>query len=239
MARKSVEPAHIDGQLSLLESELAAPLELPAPSTTPDADSRNSVTDVAESRMVTTPTEAPISGPNTRIRAGNAMQRARAAAIAGAVSVLARHGVKAMTMADVADAGGLARATMYNHVRDKQSLLQLVLAHEVRELAKVFSAASTMSSALTGTARAIADHPALIGIRSSEPLALAAIAVPTSGEAWDAVRELMRQALVARGAGASSAQVDLVLRWLASFVTEPSDEASRASQAAALAKSLR
>ena len=153
--------------------------------------------------------------------------------------MLARKAVKALTMADVADAGGLARATLYNHVRDKQSLLQLVLAHEVRELAKAFSAASTMPIALTTTARAIAEHPALVGQRLYEPLALAPIAVPGSGEGWDAIRELTRQALAARGGKATEAQVDLLLRWLASFVAVPSDEASRTSQASELAKSLK
>ena len=125
MARKPTDNAHVKGQLTLLEEELAAPIELPAP-----AESAAQI--------------ATISGPNTRVRAGNAMQRARMAAIGGALEVLAAHGVKNLTMADVADAGGLARATLYNHVRDKESLLLLVIANEARELAKVFASASTM-----------------------------------------------------------------------------------------------
>ena len=230
MARKPVDPVHVPGQLTLLEVELAAPIELASPAAS---------VAVAVPSATTENATAPISGPNTRVRAGNAMQRAREAAIAGAIAVLADSGVKAMTMAAVADAGGLARATLYNHVRDKQSLLQLVIAHEVRSLAVGFSAAATMPAALTGTARAIAEHRALVGIRSTDPAVLGAISVPTSGEGWDAVRELLGRALVARGSKGSVAHVELVLRWLASFVTEPSDEGSRSSQASALAKSLR
>lgn len=235
MAKKSAEPAQIKGQLSLLEEALAEPIELPTPSAT---DVRSSAAEGGVLRESGAEV-ATISGPNTRIRAGNAMQRARSAAVAGALQVLAKRGVKALTMADVADAGGLARATLYNHVRDKQSLLQLVLAHEVRELAKTFSAASTMPSALTTTARAIADHPALVGVRAHDPLALAPISVPSAGEGWTAIRELTRQALAARGGKASEAQVDLLLRWLTSFVAVPSDDASRNSQASELAKSLK
>lgn len=204
------------GQQSLLEEELAAPIGL------------------SDSEEVAT-----ISGPNTRVRAGNSMQRARAAAISAAIDVLAKRGLKNMTMADVADAGGLARATLYNHVRDKQALLQLVVAHEARELAKVFSAATTTREALTATARLIAEHPALVGVRAVDALALAPIAVPSSGEGWTAIRELTRQALAARGGKATDAQVDLLLRWLTSFVAVPSDDASRDSQAAELAKSLK
>lgn len=227
MARKPAEPAHIKGQLSLLEEELAAPIDLPTPAldgATP-AEPRTEV--------------ATISGPNTRIRAGNAMQRARVAAVEGALRVLGKRGVKALTMADVADASGLARATLYNHVRDKQSLLQLVLAHEVRDLAVMFSAAPTMPAALTTASRAIAEHRSLIGIREHDPVALAPIAVPSAGEGWDAIRELARQALAARGSKATPPQVDLLLRWLASFVTVPSDESTRHSQASELAKSLK
>jgi AcrR family transcriptional regulator len=166
------------------------------------------------------------------------MERARAAAIAGAIDVLAKRGAKALTMADVADAGGLARATLYNHVRDKQSLFHLVLGHEAREVANLFTSESTLPKALTRASQFIAEHPALVGVRANDPLSLAPLAVPTSGEGWTAIRELTRQALVARGGKGTPAQVDVLLRWLTSFIVEPSDDASRSSQASALAKSL-
>ena len=72
-----------------------------------------------------------------------------------------------------------------------------------------------------------------------QSLSLAAIAVPATGEGWTAIRELTRQALAARGSKATDAQVDLLLRWLTSFITVPSDDASRNSQATELAKSLK
>ena len=213
MAKQPAEPTPPAGQLSFLESELQLPLE--------------TVDDVAT-----------ISGPNTRVRAGNAMERARAAAISGAIAVLAKHGAKALTMAEVADEGGLARATLYNHVRDKQSLFQLVIGHEARVVATLFANEATLPKALTRASQFIAEHPALVGVRTHDPLSLAPIAVPTAGEGWNAIRELTRQALVARGSKGTPAQVDVLLRWLTSFVVEPSDAASRSSQASAVAKSL-
>ena len=214
MAKQPAATPPLAGQLSLLESELQLPLENPVD------------------------TVATISGPNTRVRAGNAMERARSAAIAGALDVLAKRGAKALTMAEVADAGGLARATLYNHVRDKQSLFHLVLGHEAREVANLFTSESTLPKALTRASQFIAEHPALVGIRTHDPLSLAPLAVPTAGEGWNAIRELTRQALVARGSKGTPAQVDVLLRWLTSFVVEPSDAASRSSQASAVAKSL-
>lgn len=164
------------------------------------------------------------------------MERARAAAISGALAVLSKRGAKALTMAEVADAGGLARATLYNHVRDKQSLFALVLANEARTLGDLFVAESTWPKALTRASQFIAEHPALVGIRANDPQSLAPISAPGAG--WDAVRELAREALVARGSKGTDAQVDVVLRWLTSFVIEPGDADSRASQASAIAKSL-
>lgn len=212
MAKQPTTSTPSAGQLSFLESELQLPLE--------------------------TEDVATISGPNTRVRAGNAMERARSAAIAGAIDVLAKRGAKALTMAEVADEGGLARATLYNHVRDKQSLFHLVLGHEARVAANLFTSESTLPKALTRTAQFIAEHPALVGVRANDPLSLAPLTVPSAGEGWTAIRELTRQALVARGSKGTPAQVDVLLRWLTTFIVEPSDDASRASQASTLAKSL-
>lgn len=212
MAKQPTTSTPSAGQLSFLESELQLPLE--------------------------TEDVATISGPNTRVRAGNAMERARSAAIAGAIDVLAKRGAKALTMAEVADEGGLARATLYNHVRDKQSLFHLVLGHEARVAANLFTSESTLPKALTRTSQFIAEHPALVGVRANDPLSLAPLTVPSAGEGWTAIRELTRQALVARGSKGTPAQVDVLLRWLTTFIVEPSDDASRASQASTLAKSL-
>jgi AcrR family transcriptional regulator len=175
-----------------------------------------------------------LTGPNTRIRAGNAMQRARAGAIRGALETLARRGLKRLTMAEAADRGGLARATLYNHVRDKESLIAMLLEHEAQAVAEAFVAAPTMESALVGAATMIAEHPALVGLREHEPAALVRLSVPDDG----AVRQLAADALAARGSSATPADIDLVLRWPASFVASPSDPQARAAQAAALVRTL-
>jgi len=224
--------ASVAAEVSMLERHTVVALPASAGTSEPDA---------ADAPATPTP-EAPgtdddpniLSGPNTRIRAGNAMQRARAGAIRGALETLARRGLKRLTMAEAADRGGLARATLYNHVRDKDQLLALLLEHESQAVADAFVAAPDLEAALTAAASMVAEHPALVGLREHEPTALVRLAVPETG----AVRTLAALALEQRGCSATEANVELLLRWLGSFVASPSDAEVRSAQAAALARTL-
>lgn len=247
MASKPHEHSPIEGQLSFLDSEPVSPaaetvVEIASPAPI-DAAPEVMVEATAEVPTVdAAPTQAEaqaddpmvLSGPNTRIRAGNAMQRARAGAIRGALETLARRGLKRLTMAEAADRGGLARATLYNHVRDKDALIAMLLEHESQAVADAFVAAPTLEQALTDAAAMIAEHPALVGLREHEPAALVRLTAPETG----AVRELAARSLSARGSDASDANVDLILRWLASFVVSPSDAQTRTAQAASLVRTL-
>ena len=175
-----------------------------------------------------------ITGPNTRVRAGNAMQRARAGAVRGAIETLARRGLRRLTMAETADRGGLARATLYNHVRDKEQLLALLLDHESQNIAQAFTGGATLEEGLCAAATLIAEHRALTGLREHDPAALLRLSVPEGGP----IRELAAQSLSARGLVADVARVDLLLRWLVSFAASPSDAEGRMAQAKTLARTL-
>src|SRR3954447_15000654 len=65
---------------------------------------------------------APVREKGTRTRAGNAMDRTRAALLAGAARAVAASGTK-ITMAQVATAAGVAKATLYNHFRTREAVL--------------------------------------------------------------------------------------------------------------------
>ena len=177
-----------------------------------------------------------IVGTNSRVRAGNAMDRARAGAVAGALDVLARKGVKALTMGEVAKRGGLARATLYNHVRDKTALLAVVAEHEVRAAGAVFASAPSIEEALERTATWVAEHPVLVTLRRLEPAVLAGVSI--KAVEWEPLRLVAADALTGCGLPAGGAKVDLLIRWLLSFMTAPSDAATRASQARTMVKTL-
>lgn len=218
------------------QSAQPAPDAIAAPAVAPDESTADAQAVVPTTETVAEDADDPmiLTGPNTRIRAGNAMQRARAGAIRGALETLARRGLKRLTMAEAADRGGLARATLYNHVRDKDALIALLLEHEAQAVANAFVAAPSLEQALIDASTMIAEHPALVGLREHDPAALIKLSAPETG----AVRQLAAASLAARGSESSDANVDLVLRWLASFAASPSEPATRAAQAASLVRTL-
>jgi AcrR family transcriptional regulator len=169
------------------------------------------------------------------------MGRSRSAAIEGARRVLAEHGVRKTTMGEVAIRGGLAKATLYNHVRTKDQLLTLVVTDGVARVATAAAAAlagAGLAAGLTAAADALAADEVLAGVRRTEPAALVPLAAPGSGAAWDEVRRLVGDALRSAGARPGRGEIDLVLRWLTSLVLAPGTAPERAAAAGALVVTL-
>ncbi len=174
-------------------------------------------------------------------RAGNGMGRSRAAAVSGARRVLVERGVRKTTMGEIAVRGGLAKATLYNHVRTKDELLALVVADGLQRVhAAAWSALGQgdLAAGLIAAAAELAGDEVLIALRRSEPTALLPLAAPGSGAGWDRAREATAEVLAAGGRTPDPAAVDLTLRWLASHVLSPGRPAERAGAARALAATL-
>ncbi len=228
MAAKPHEAVHVEGQLSFLADDPTAVSEVGAVGIAMAAPTEAG----AQAELAADP--GIITGPNTRIRASNAMHRARDGAIRGALDTIARRGLRGLTMVEAADRGGVARATLYNHARDKDALLELVLDRETQALAQAFVAAPSLEQALADAASAIAEHPALAGIREHDAVSLSRLAASSDAR----VRRLAADSLRARGCTVSDSNLDMALRWLLSFIAAPSDRPSRAAQAQALAKML-
>ena len=168
------------------------------------------------------------------------MGRTRTAALDGARRVLAEHGLRKATMGDVAVRGGLAKATLYNHVRTKDDLVAGLVADDVAELGADCRdlAADDLAVALTRAADGVAAHPALVGLRTVEPAALLPAAAPGPGAGWDVVRAQVALVLDAAGRSQAAEHVDLVCRWLGSHVVQPGTQDSRAAQARAVAAAV-
>src|ERR1700722_18099295 len=76
---------------------------------------------------------APVRAAGPRPRGGNAMNRTRAALLTGARRAVEVSGTK-ITMAQVAAAAGVAKATLYNHFRTREAVLAALLLDEVETL---------------------------------------------------------------------------------------------------------
>jgi AcrR family transcriptional regulator len=167
---------------------------------------------------------APVRTAGTRSRAGNAMNRTRSALLDGARHAVAAGGTK-ITMAQVATAAGVAKATLYNHFRTREAVLSALLADEVSRLVES-AAGRPLADALAETAASLSDNQMLRSIARLEPATLARLArIDLSAECWLRAREAVRDLLDTAERGGPAT----VLRWLASHIVTP---ASRADIAA-------
>jgi AcrR family transcriptional regulator len=164
---------------------------------------------------------APVRQAGTRSRAGNAMDRTRAALLDGARRAVEVSGTK-ITMAQVAAGAGVAKATLYNHFRTREAVLAALVEDEVSTLVAELGT-RPLPDALSGAANALAQHPLLRALAQVEPATLARLGrIDASSDGWRVARTAVADAL-ARGGRAGT---DLVLRWLASYVLSPATEAA-------------
>ena len=152
------------------------------------------------------------------------MNRTRSALLDGARQAVATSATK-ITMAQVATAAGVAKATLYNHFRTREAVLAALLADEVGRLIEN-GADRPLADALADTAAKLSDNQMLRTISRLEPARLALLAqVDLSAEGWRRARDAIRALLDTAGRGGSST----VLRWLASHIVTPATRADIAA----------
>jgi AcrR family transcriptional regulator len=186
------------------------------------------------------------SGPKTpstrgtRSRAGNAMGRTRESALRGALAAVTKYGSRKATMGDIAMLAGIAKATLYNHFRTREDVYLAAVVAEVDAVATAARAKvpEGFGVAVAEAARLIGDHVAPRKIATDDPAALAVLATPGDGPAWNAARTQIAGALSDCGYVDSPAAVDLVLRYLASQLLAPSTAEERASAATLLTNAV-
>jgi AcrR family transcriptional regulator len=166
------------------------------------------------------------------------MARTRAAVLDGAERAVEKHGSRKATMADIASLAGIAKGTLYNHFRAKEAVYAAALDAGIRSLAADCTAAADdgLVATLTLAAERIGANPALRRVAADEPTVLAALLTPTDMPLWGLARSSVRDVLVAAGVATSSASIDLVVRWLTTFVA--AEGADAPAQAELLAAAL-
>jgi AcrR family transcriptional regulator len=177
--------------------------------------------------------DVPVRPAGTRSRAGNAMGRTRQALLRGAAAAVAAHGTR-VTMAEVATAAGVAKATLYNHLRTREEVLQAVLANEVARVCAQ-TRDLTVAEALTAAGAAISGHPIRRSLARSEPDVLARLArIDPKVEGWRVADVEVSRRLQAVG----RAGTGTVLRLLSSYLTTPADPANIRADVEALLNGL-
>jgi AcrR family transcriptional regulator len=159
---------------------------------------------------------APVRATGTRSRAGNAMDRTRTALLDGARRAVATTGTK-ITMAQVAAEARVAKATLYNHFRTREAVLNGLLAWEIDALCRE-SLDRPLSERLVRVAELLSENPALRRIAALDPAVLARLGTIDAGaDGWLRGRAAVADALAATGLRGT----DIVLRWIASYLLSP------------------
>jgi AcrR family transcriptional regulator len=176
---------------------------------------------------------APVRAKGTHSRAGNAMNRTRAALLAGAARAVAQSGTR-ITMAQVAAAAGVAKATLYNHFRVREAVLGALVLDQVETLIED-QTGKPLGVALVDAATAISTHPVRRGLADVEPAVLAALGrIDYAAAGWERARSAVAAALAAD----SRDGAETVLRWLASYLLTESDPEAIARDVAVLLAGL-
>jgi AcrR family transcriptional regulator len=176
---------------------------------------------------------APVREKGTHTRAGNAMNRTRAALLAGAALAVEASGTK-ITMAQVAASAGVAKATLYNHFRTREAVLAALVVDQVRAIIDE-QGGKPLGVALVDAATAISAHPVRRSLAQVEPATLAGLGrIDDSADGWQHARSAVAAALAAD----SRDGADTVLRWLSSYLLTAAEPESIARDVAILLAGL-
>lgn len=118
-------------------------------------------------------------------------------------------------MIDIADASEVSRATLYNHYRDKNAVLEALITAEVERLVDLASRAGTPADALETLSREISSDSALASMRNHDADLLIAI----MSHAENPLYLVLAQCIFT--ATKSEAGTGLAMRWLLGQVMQP------------------
>ena len=169
--------------------------------------------------------------PGSHRRAGNAMGRARAAILLGARQALAESGPRGLTMSGVADRGGVAKATVYNHFRDRRELVEGLARDLVEQVLAAGDAAPDLTSALAAMAGTAANLPEVRGAVSHDPAVVALLTVPAEAPASRAAHAGLAKLLGRHGVDQPGVAAGWVMRWLAAAAVAAPDTATLVAEA--------
>jgi len=171
--------------------------------------------------------------PHSPNAVSSVVNRTRTALIDGARTVLSEVGVREANMITIADRSRVARATLYNHFRDKEEILHALLDSEIARMSELAKSASHRTEALYLLSRDIFDNSALRKVAELEPHLIARMVTISESEKWSEVRKTLQAVLYC-----SRESGELVLRWLLSQFFSPIPESARRAAVEKIESSL-
>jgi AcrR family transcriptional regulator len=155
-------------------------------------------------------------------------RRTQDAILEATKQLIATTGLKKMSMIEIADISEVSRATLYNHYRDKESVIRSLCESELQRLVEIAQAAPDIASALAQISIEISSDKALAAMRIQDPDFLTIALSAQTDTLWKAFS-------IAMGHLLGSKKSELATRWLIGQVLHPISSAQSRAQAEAIA----
>jgi len=155
-------------------------------------------------------------------------RRTRSAILEGAKALIASQGLQRASMIEIADTAQVSRATLYNHFRDKNSVVRALLESEVERILQLADSDISTSDALTRISIEISSDSALATMRRTDPAELTQILTHVGDPLWDQIRTGMAKLV------SDATLTEVVQLWLVGQVMRPLDVAQSREQARAI-----
>lgn len=141
--------------------------------------------------------------------------------------MIATVGLQRTNMIEIADTSQVSRATLYNHFRDKNSVLRALLESEVERIFQLVDSDISPMEALEGMSHEISSDRALEMMRKTDPAILTQILTRIDDPLWLQIHEGLNR-LLHREKVAEIASLWLVAQVVQPLNAERSREQSRA-----------
>jgi len=145
----------------------------------------------------------------------SAHRRTEAAILEGTKDLISRKGISGLSMIEIADHSEVSRATLYNHYRDKNAVLEALITLEVEKLVDLAQRAGTPADALETLSKVISADPALSAMRQHDAQLLIAIMSHAENPLYLVLATCIYEATK------SEAGTGLAMRWLLGQVMQP------------------
>ena len=154
-------------------------------------------------------------------------RRTQNAILEATQQLIATTGLKKMSMIEIADMSEVSRATLYNHYRDKESVIRALCESEMQRLVVIAQAAPDTTAALELMSQEISNNNALAAMRSQDPDLLTIALSAQTDVLWKAFSIAMSHLFgIEKG--------ELAIRWLIGQAMHPITPAQSRVQAEAI-----
>ena len=151
-------------------------------------------------------------------------RRTQSAILQATKTLIATTGLKKMSMIEIADASEVSQATLYNHYRDKESVLLALCESELARLVEIAQNAPDAQSALEVLSLQVSSDPALAAMRNQDPDQLSLALTKHDDHLWKAFAIALNHLL-------GEEKSALALRWLLGQALHPLSAEQSRSQA--------